>query len=110
MLGSLLENAISRSPRGATIEVAMLTDQNSAIVKVKDKGADIAEDRLEHVFEALTTSAGEGEGRGLGLAIAREIAVAHGAVMKVESAQGQGATFYVKFPYEHSDADLQLTV
>ena len=51
---------------------------------------------MPQIFEPLyTTKPG---GTGLGLYIVREILVAHGGRVTVESVEGQGTTFLLMFP------------
>jgi hypothetical protein len=62
---------------------------------VKDAGAGISradQARIFQAFERVTTSSRVG-GLGLGLYIGRQIAVAHGGTLSVDSKPGQGATF-----------------
>jgi signal transduction histidine kinase len=52
--------------------------------------------QVTRIFEPLyTTKPG---GTGLGLYIVREIVVAHGGGVRVDSVEGQGTTFILTFP------------
>jgi signal transduction histidine kinase len=69
---------------------------------VSDNGIGIPPDALPHVFDrffrvdkARTRDPG---GAGLGLAIVKSISTAHGAQVEVESGNGLGSRFRVKFP------------
>jgi signal transduction histidine kinase len=71
-----------------------------AVVAVSDRGIGIAPADLPHVFERFYQAAGgrlhKGvRGLGVGLFIAREIVELHGGAMWVESAEGEGSTFYL---------------
>jgi signal transduction histidine kinase len=48
------------------------------------------------------------QGTGLGLTIARHIVEAHGGKIWAESQEGKGATFVVRLPVSHSEANLIL--
>ena len=53
-----------------------------------------------HVFEVFQ-SIGRKDGRrgsGIGLAIVKKIVETHGGRVWVDSARGEGSTFYVRFP------------
>jgi signal transduction histidine kinase len=55
-----------------------------------------AAEQLPKIFELLLTT--KPEGTGLGLFNVREIVVAHGGTIMVESVEGQGTTFTLAQP------------
>jgi signal transduction histidine kinase len=67
---------------------------------VKDTGAGISAEDLPHVFDRFwQAAAGAGrKGAGLGLSISKGIVEAHGGRIWVESAAGEGSTFYFSIP------------
>jgi two-component system, cell cycle sensor histidine kinase and response regulator CckA len=67
---------------------------------VKDDGAGIPPDVLEHLFEPFFTTRHEQGGVGLGLAVARSIVIAHKGTIKAESAPGQGSVITIILPIE----------
>ena len=78
-----------------------LADGDWVIVSVADTGVGIAPEDLPRVFERFyraDKSRGESKGSGLGLAIAREIVIAHGGHIGVESELGVGTRFVVALP------------
>ena len=74
-------------------------------VTVQDNGAGIAEVHQRRIFDAFQRAhAGvERGGYGLGLAICQRLVDRHGGMIGVESAAGQGSTFWFTLP----SADLQ---
>lgn len=49
-------------------------------------------------FTTKPTGQGTGLGLGLSLALAYDIIKAHGGTLKVESKEGEGSEFIIKFP------------
>jgi len=99
---NLLDNAIKYTPAGGAIRMRVAIANGHAVLEVSDNGIGITPDALPHVFErffrvdkARTRDPG---GAGLGLAIVKSISTAHGAQVEVESGNGSGTCFRVKFP------------
>jgi signal transduction histidine kinase len=67
---------------------------------VRDNGVGIAPEYHGLVFRPLSRleQVKEVGGTGMGLYIVRKIAEAHGGRVWLESAPGQGSTFYVRLP------------
>ena len=102
ILTNLLTNAISYNRADGKITVRLKRDGGDAVIEVEDSGLGISPEDLPHVFERFyradkARSSEEGHS-GLGLAISREIAVAHGGEITVESALGEGSTFRLSLP------------
>jgi heavy metal sensor kinase len=101
-LTNLVENAIKFSPPGATVCVTTQCGAGEFSVTVADEGPGLSEeaaarvfDRFYRVDEARTRAHG---GSGLGLAIVREVAIAHGGRVSVESEPGRGSSFTLALP------------
>jgi two-component system, OmpR family, sensor histidine kinase ChvG len=78
---NLLDNAVSFSPDGGVVSVAMRRADQQVVTEVCDEGPGIAPERREAVFRRFHSDRPEGESfgnhSGLGLAIGRAIAEAH---------------------------------
>jgi signal transduction histidine kinase len=70
----------------------------SVRVEVIDTGSGIAPEEIDRIFERFYRGTGslEQEGFGLGLSIAKRMVDVMGGEIGVESAPGQGATFWVR--------------
>ena len=109
-LTNLLENAIQVSAPGSVvswqIEPAAAGDSGLGVAAVRfvvrDRGAGIAAELHERLFEPFFTT--RADGTGLGLAIARGVARAHGGDITLRSTPGQGATFTLSLPLALDDA------
>jgi len=73
----------------------------SVEISVIDRGAGIAPQDLESIFNPFFTT--KKEGLGLGLAIVSKIVDLHGGKMAVESEPGKGSVFRVYLPTERRE-------
>lgn len=94
---NLITNAIRYSENHKHIQVQVKSDLHRVHIQVIDQGYGIPSKHLDRIFERFyrvdkARSRSQG-GTGLGLAIVRNIAVAHGGEVKVESELGVGSTF-----------------
>lgn len=96
---NLLDNAVKYSPAGSGIDVEIYSENGRPAVRIADKGAGISAEDLPHIFKRFyrADSSRSSGGFGLGLPIAKSIADAHGAEIRVESAPGRGSSFIVVF-------------
>jgi two-component system NtrC family sensor kinase len=100
VLLALIMNAIDAMPRGGNlwIETRLTSDEAEVEILVRDDGAGIAPDVLEHIFEPFLTTKERGHGVGLGLAISRGIVERHNGRIEVQSELGKGTIFTVTLP------------
>ncbi len=95
---NLLSNAI-RFGAGRPIEVAVDADRDFASVAIRDHGIGIAPDQQSKIFERFERGVEQRSGGfGIGLWIVRNICVAMGGAVSVESTLGEGACFTVMLP------------
>lgn len=106
---NLLSNAVKYSPDGGRIDVRLEPSPTGVVLSVSDQGVGIEAEKQKFVFEkfyradnSLTRSTG---GTGLGLANVKHIALAHRGRVWVESALGQGSTFFMELPIERGDSE-----
>jgi len=98
----LLDNALRYAPRGSTVVVHVGRGAGRPTLSVADAGPGLSPEAQAHVFERFyraddARARGSG-GLGLGLSIARAIARAHGALLTIRSAPGDGTTFTLDLP------------
>ena len=69
-------------------------------VEISDNGIGIPTKDLDRVFERFycVDRSHSGSGVGLGLAIVRHVIVNHEGVIRIESTEGVGTTFFIQFP------------
>jgi signal transduction histidine kinase len=68
------------------------------VVEVADSGLGVPKEVRGRIFEPFFTTKPPGKGTGVGLAVACNIARNHGGTITVDSAPGQGTTFFVFLP------------
>ena len=69
-------------------------------VEISDNGIGIPTKDLDRIFERFycVDRSHSGSGVGLGLAIVRHVIVNHEGVIRIESTEGVGTTFFIQFP------------
>lgn len=93
LIWNLIRNAVQASAAGDEVTVQLVEKTGQAILCVIDRGIGIDMAARENLFDAFFTT--RSHGTGVGLAVVKRIADEHGFAVKVESAQGLGATFSV---------------
>ena len=103
IVANLLENALTHTPRGGNVTVAVGRAGTGWLrLEVADTGPGIPPDRLPHVFEQFyrvdPSRSRETGGAGLGLTIVKRLAEAHGGRVSAESEVGRGTRISVELP------------
>jgi PAS domain S-box-containing protein len=100
VLINLLDNAIKYTRSEGHISVKASTGKREIVVSVRDTGPGIPEEEQGHLFEKFTRLQHEPRPKGLGLGLAFcQLAVeAHGGTIWLQSAPGEGSTFFFSLP------------
>src|SRR5204863_9864162 len=93
---NLLSNAFRWTAEGGRIELGLSSENGSVEVAVADTGPGITAEERERIFRPFWSR--DGGGTGLGLAIARELALALGGRIEVQSEPGRGSRFELVLP------------
>jgi signal transduction histidine kinase len=100
-LARLLDNASKFSAQGARIELRVHNDASGATcISVRDYGRGIPASEHEKIFESfyqIKREKYEDQGAGSGLAIVKGLTLAQGAEMLLESVEGEGSLFTMRF-------------
>lgn len=102
VLNNLVHNALKFTPVGGAVSVTAREAGEMIEICVRDTGIGIPAQDLPRIFERFykvdrARSRGE-KGTGLGLAIAKHLVEAHGGTLRVESVEGEGASFWFTVP------------
>jgi len=104
ILCNLVSNAIKFSPNAEYVEVSWYPADDHGWVRfaVSDDGPGIAKDEQHLLFEPFQqldqSTTRSQNGTGLGLAISKQLVEMHGGRIGVQSAPGEGATFWFELP------------
>jgi signal transduction histidine kinase len=102
IVANLIANALKYSPEGSELVFGAAADPRGVRIWVRDRGAGIPAGYHQRIFEKFGVAdqpLGPGAvSTGLGLAFCRLAVEAQGGIIGVESASGQGSTFWFTLP------------
>jgi signal transduction histidine kinase len=105
VLQTLLDNALSYTPRGGKIEAALslLLDEDKVLITIADTGIGVSRESMKHIFTKFYRADNgrrtDTEGMGIGLYLSRNIIEKHGGKLWVESeGEGKGSKFFISLP------------
>ena len=96
VLINLLKNAREAMPEGGRVRVEVRPQAEGVAVRVADQGLGMTPDQRARIFDLFYTT--KETGSGLGLPLSQQIVVAHGGLMRCQSAPDEGTTFELWFP------------
>jgi signal transduction histidine kinase len=100
-LRNVVTNAIQHSPSGGEVRLEISADDRPTM-RVHDSGPGIGEEDRPFVFErfyrADRSRGGARSGSGIGLTVARELILANGGTIELESAGPSGTVFRIELP------------
>lgn len=105
---NLILNAIHALPEGGDIRLRSFVDEEGIAVEVSDTGTGMPPDVVKRVFEPLFSTKGEA-GNGMGLAVAAGTMREHGGSIAVQSEEGHGTTFTLRFPVQRATRPTQAS-
>jgi len=97
----LIDNAVKYSAAMSPISIAARPSGGALVFSIRNEGEGINEWEQPKIFEKFyrgSTVRHRIPGTGMGLAITREIVLAHGGDIRVDSSPGEGAEFIVSLP------------
>ena len=105
MATNLVSNAVQHGDPDLPVSVSIQDEGDGVAIRVHNFGGSIPSETRGTLFEPLKQTPQSGtdrhkgsSGLGLGLYIAKEIAVAHGGSIEVESTQQAGTSFIARLP------------
>jgi two-component system OmpR family sensor kinase len=109
VISNLMSNALTHTPDGTPIDVRILAHGPdgrlpvpNVTLEVDDHGPGLSQEQADRVFErfyrADQARRRKTGGAGLGLSIVKALVAAHGGTNGVDTAPGDGATFWITLP------------
>ncbi len=103
VLTNLISNACKFTPPGSEVRIAAAPHGDWLRVSVTDQGPGIPDEFRGRIFQrfaqALPSRDNKTTGTGLGLSLSKEMVERMGGRIGFDSIAGQGATFYIEFPF-----------
>lgn len=93
---NLIANAVDALAGSGTITITAGALDRRVEIRLSDDGPGIDPENLKRVFEPLFTT--KAVGVGLGLPLCRALIEANEGTLRIESGEGQGATFVINLP------------
>jgi signal transduction histidine kinase len=102
---NLTSNAVKFTPVGGKIYVSAVANINNCVeIKISDSGIGMDKILMSKLFiinEKTSRKGTEGEpSSGLGLLLCKEFIEKHGGIIRVESEEEKGSTFYFRLPVQ----------
>ncbi len=100
IISNLLSNAFRWTPDGGRVDLGLTARNGDVSVMVGDTGPGIRPEERERIFRPFFSRdhSRDGGGTGLGLAIARELALALGGRIELDTTPGKGSRFQLILP------------
>jgi PAS domain S-box-containing protein len=101
---NLTSNALQAMDGRGRLTLATRLEGRMVAAWVADTGCGIPKNLQSKIFDPFFTTKDPGEGTGLGLSVVYKLVTKYGGSIAVESEEGKGATFVVRFPWQPEEA------
>lgn len=99
VLFNIIRNAAqAMDKKSGYIAVDSHTENGMGVIKISDNGSGIPRDKINQIFNPFYTTKAPGKGTGLGLFIVKQVVERNKGTIEVESVEGEGTTFVLRFP------------
>ena len=104
---NLVSNAVQAMQGKGRLRLATCVQGEDVVAEVLDTGCGIPKAVLHKIYDPFFTTKEPGKGTGLGLSIVYQIMTKYGGSISVESEEGKGTTFTVRFPVPHQMEEVR---
>ncbi len=105
VLINLVVNSIHAMPGGGKLMIQTSFTPDYVALTIEDTGTGMSEEVKNRIFMPFFTTKAVHEGTGLGLAVVHGIVSSHNGEIRVESWQGKGTRFEIRFPLIKNDEE-----
>jgi signal transduction histidine kinase/Tfp pilus assembly protein PilF len=102
VIRNLVSNAVKFTPENGNIHIQAIEDDKKTTISITDTGIGMTEKMIENLFRLDVQTNRNGTNNepstGLGLILCKEFVEKNKGEIWVESEEGKGSTFYVRFP------------
>jgi len=95
---NIIHNAAQAMNGKGRLLLSTLADGDDVTVRISDNGPGIPKEHIGKIFDPFFTTKEPDQGTGLGLSIVYGIIQKYHGSIGVESKEGKGTTFTIKFP------------
>ena len=99
---NILDNAAAAIEGNGDVYIDVKKIGENVEIKFKDTGKGIKKENIGKVFDPFFTTKPVGQGTGLGMSISYRVIQNHNGAISVESEVGEGATFTILLPVNHT--------
>src|SRR3989442_609576 len=107
VLVNLLSNVLQAMEGEGLLSLVPRVSGGDAVAPISVYGCGIPKSVLHKIYDPFFTTKESGKGTGLGLSIVYQIVTKYGGTINVESEEGKGTTFTVRFPVQHQREELR---
>ncbi len=107
VISNLIVNALQAMPNGGLITIRTSFHAPMVCLMIEDTGTGMSTEVKENIFLPFFTTKDIDQGTGLGLSVVHGIVSSHNGDIHVESIEGKGTRFIVKFPCSNELTDKE---
>jgi signal transduction histidine kinase len=95
---NIITNAVQAMNGQGRLMLGVKVEEEKVVISIRDTGPGISAALLPKIFTPFFTTKERGVGTGLGLSIVQTLVKKYGGEIEVESEEGKGAAFTIRFP------------
>jgi signal transduction histidine kinase len=95
---NIIRNAIQAMDGAGILKLTTSLEESRVCIRIKDNGKGIKAEHFGKIFDPFFTTKGPEEGEGMGMYVVQNIIQKYNGTISLESQEGKGAEFTIKFP------------